>query len=152
MTVCQVTGFYICISTRKKKIWYIHHQWFYMYSMMGSFSLQCIPSCIDVCGCGRLSCTLRQNAFVEKQLLATEHTTDWFIEFYALVFAHACVCVSLVHYASLWSVMSGCHCFLLIMDDCYDARTHIHMYWAHTQMHVSDINFMNKLKYAQVWM
>lgn len=36
--------------------------------------LQRIPLCIDARG--RLSCTLRQKAFVEKQLLAAELKTD----------------------------------------------------------------------------
>lgn len=45
-----------------------------------------------VSSCGWFSCTLRQNAFVEKRLLAAENTVDWFTEFYALVFAHTCVC------------------------------------------------------------
>lgn len=44
-----------------------------------------------------------KNAFVEKQLLATEHTTDWFIEFSALVFVCVRVCVR----EGVWCIMLG---------------------------------------------
>lgn len=63
-------------------IWSIHPQWF----NTSLFVFAAFPSC------GWFSCTLRQNAFVEKQLLAAANTVDWFTEFYALVFAHTCVC------------------------------------------------------------
>lgn len=63
-------------------IWSIHPQWF----NTSLFVFAAFPSC------GWFSCTLRQNAFVEKRLLAAENTVDWFTEFYALVFAHTCVC------------------------------------------------------------
>ncbi len=147
MSACQVTGFYIRISTRKKNhmthppsvvlhVQYDGFIFFAVYSLMYRsvwmwtaflhFEAKCI--------CGKAAFSHR--------------THNWLIYWVLCISVRTCLCVweSLVHYASLWSVMSGCHCLLLIMDDCYDARIHIRMYQdTHTQIYVSNINFMMQM-------
>lgn len=84
--------FYIMFLQKKKKKKSIRLECFCMFSATASFSPP--PphawTCVHV---DSFPALWDQNAFVEKQLLAAGHTTDWFIEFYALAFAHACVCV-----------------------------------------------------------
>lgn len=106
-------------------IWSIHPQWF----NTSLFVFAAFPSC------GWFSCTLRQNAFVEKQLLAAENTVDWFTEFYALVFAHTCVCKR--EFGALCIIME-CHerMSLPLTDNGWLLRW-THTFYAHSERRAS---------------
>lgn len=92
------------------------------------------------CGwCRQLSSTLRQKKRICGKAAFSRRTHNWLIYWVLCISVRTCLCVrvcawgGLIHYAWLWSVMSGCHCLLLIMDNWYDTCTCV---YTHTHTHI----------------
>lgn len=114
----------------KRIIWSIHR----LFLEDGGLIFIVENSLMHRCGwCRRLSCTLRQKRICGKAAFS-HRTHNWLIYWVLCISVRLCerVCAwgGLMHYAWLWSVMSGCDSLLLIMDNWYNvricARAHTH--------------------------